>query len=1124
MISGACTGGSSLIMPYFFSLKSEKILQVLGNNLKEALLNLRASRASIDHKMAVLVLDIVGECLEPETSEVVNSFFTCVINSKSDQAFAVLQSVSRFIKEGYSKQFFAFASTKKLEYYSWKTLERLCSLFEEFLDLSESLKAVALPRFDEGGEESIQKILQNSHQLLIEAPPNANPAHISALEDLLAFTDNFIKFKAEATKYLSGLPKSRRLSIDVYLKIFRTLEDECFRSYKEYDKFRLCKLCIILTTDPSSDVPQAYTEDYFLDLFYEVHALYRKCGEESVGLFLDAPCLQERISPDRVFRVLQLLNRFNDVGTVADLLQIFRLGKTDFNSFIRLLEEKFPEDTDDFHDGELDLGDRLARFSGKDVNVEFPVDEEVLNLMGNQYRRIQEYCFEFKAFNHQQLADKTFEIRGRLKEGFLNEEDLLELIAIGRHSIRLTFGIYPYSTQILVLLGLLSRENRVFAQVKTGEGKSTIVTLLAFVLAIQGRTVDIISSSQGLAQRDFGKYANFFKRFSITSSCISEDFPAEELFQAQILYGTPSDFEFAIMNEKVYFKEFFQMRLNHTKLARNFDCVIIDEADNLSIDTLLNSARVGYPAEVSYDWVYTPIWMFLKSQCLDTVSFRTKAYVKSLVPLVRKELEVFSGGRFSHLCSLIEDQKIEDWIFSGLKALAELNEGIDYVIKSTKGVNKRCEKKVVIVDVDNTGRLMENSRWGRGLHELIETKHGLEVAKESLTPISFSHVNLYTKYKSLYGLTGTLGGKVERGELQEIYGISTFDAPTHLKSLRVDHDPVLYPDDSSLNSALHSLIRSLLVSKRPILILCPNILASGSIGTLLSEENIHFQLWNEVQEEEEEEILKKAGAPCAVTVATNTAGRGTDIILTKESIANGGLAVILTSLPDERVLKQAIGRAGRQGQPGSSYVMLSRTRFKADSIHEMKKIQLAKSILLKKHHVRRAHIERHSLVYVDTFFDVLKKFNLLITNEAVLLKLSELLQTRKLAKDSLVSLKKLDGKKALLADEIVRLMTEKNVNAISWKFFLRQAGHHIINKALATWSTEYYSQLESFALNQSLDVSEVVLKAKDLFEQSRPLWEPYLDLKGVSLLIAELTGIDLSDVFEKVRPSLVFHC
>lgn len=1124
MISGAFTGDSSLTLPYFFSLKNDKTLQVLGNNLKEAVLNLKASKASIEHKMAVLVLDIVHECLEPESFEAVNSFFTCVINSKSDQAFAVLQSVSRFVKEGYSKQFFAFASTKKREYYSWKTLEQICSYFEKFLGLSESVKALTLPRFDEGGEEWMKEILQDSHQLLLEATPSGNLANISPLEHLLSFTNNFIKFKAEAIKYLSGLPEGQRLALGVYLKIFRALEDDSFGSCKEYDKSRLFKLCITMTTDRSSDVPQRYTEQFFLDLFQEVHTLYRKFGEECVGLFLDAPCLQKRTSPDRVFRVLKLLNQFNELETLTDLLQTFHLQETDFNSFVRMLEEKFPEDRDGFHDDEPDLGDRFARFGGKDVNVEFPINEETLNLIRNQYLRIEQYCFEFKAFSLQQLADKAFEIRGRVKEGFLNEEDLLELIAIGRQSIRLTFGIYPYSTQILVLLGLLSRENRVFAQVKTGEGKSTIVTLLAFILAIQGRTVDIISSSQDLAQRDFSKYANFFKRFSVDSSCISEDFPPSELFCAQILYGTPTDFEFAIMNEKVYFKEFFQTRLNHTKLAINFDCVIIDEADNLSIDTLLNSARVGYPAEVSYEWVYTPIWMFLKSHRLDTVRFRTSGYVKSLVPLVRKELQAYREGRFSHLCSLIEDKKIEDWISSGLRALNELNEDVDYVIKSTKAANGRCKKKAVIVDVDNTGRLMENSRWGNGLHEFIETKHGLEVAKENLTPISFSHVNLYTKYKSLYGLTGTLGGKIERDELEEIYGISTFDAPTHLKSLRVDHNPVLYPDDASLNSALKSLVRSLLFSKRPILILCPNILASGLIGNLLKQENIHFQLLNEVQEEEEDEILRKAGAPCAVTVATNTAGRGTDIILSKESIANGGLAVILTSFPDERVLKQAIGRAGRQGQPGSSHIMLSRMHLGMNSIHEMKKIQLSKAVLLRKQHIRRAQIERHSLVYVDTFFDTLKKFNHLITNEAVLLKLGELLQMRKLSDSSVVSLKKLDGKEALLAQEIIRLMTEKNANALTWKFFLRQAGEYIINKALVTWSTEYYSQLEFFALNQSLDVAEVCLKAKDLFEHSRAHWEPYLDLKGVSLLIVELTGIDLSDVFEKVRPSLVFHC
>ncbi|MBS0655655.1 MAG: hypothetical protein JSR46_07755, partial [Verrucomicrobia bacterium] len=609
----------------------------------------------------------------------------------------------------------------------------------------------------------------------------------------------------------------------------------------------------------------------------------------------------------------------------------------------------------------------LERFSN-DLTVTKPLSHADIDLIGRQYEIVNNYCKTYQKFSFDELLAQAHTIRIKAKSGPISEEERLKLIAIGRLAIRHHFDIYLYSTQILALLGVLIRGENKQAQIKTGEGKSLITTLWAFVMAMECRGVDIITSARYLAVRDQEKFEPFFKKCKITSSHICYDQQRPIHFRAQILYGPVFDFEFAWMRDKLWGTNLYAERVKDPWTLRNFDTVCVDEADNLLIDTAANGARIAYSAEYSYDWIYAYILEFAKANFQANSADCKEASLK-LRDFICKNIG--EGGQ-----EIPSDEQLTLWLTSACSALFLIKENVNYIVKShrnkTEGEKRR---QVQIVDLQ-TGRISERSRWIHGKHECLEIKHGIEVQQESINPISLSHAVFYLQYQNIIALTGT----AEHTQTADIYGLTTIHVPPHKPLMRKDL-PTIYAERAEeyyehiLNDAQKHV-----QEERPLLILCETIQDSQLLEEQLQQSNIPCQLLNEVQEEKEETLIKRAGLPGIITIATNNAGRGTDIILDPKSLKNGGLHVLLAFCPEtEREELQARGRAGRQGQPGSSQMIVN---MESEKIKKLLNESNEKGIEIvladrrrrveqeqKAEHIQRANLERFLSEKANLFFD-----------------------------------------------------------------------------------------------------------------------------------------------------------
>ena len=564
-------------------------------------------------------------------------------------------------------------------------------------------------------------------------------------------------------------------------------------------------------------------------------------------------------------------------------------------------------------------------FITKNKDVQFPLSEKEIDSLLDKY-------FKFSFLKNQYRFLTLKEIG---EQGQLPEQTIEASLALGALALYKLFDIDPYDTQILTVLAALSHPNDKkgrLAQVKTGEGKSTIITLQALSLALQGRGVHIISSSEVLSIRDQKKYVDFFKLFGYTTSHICDLKVKPDHFDAHILYGAATDFEFALMREHMNDQTLFS-----SKKAPIFDSVIVDEVDNLLIDTAANSARISYP--------------YKKGSKLQIFLF--------IFQIVQKNQDLLAYEDFFKKTNFSTERLITWWT-SALTALKQ-QEDIHYIIQRGK------QSQIKIIDHQNTGQISEGMRWGSGLHEFLELKHDIQPKQESITPISLSHAVFYDKYATIFGFSGTLGSTIERDLVETTYQIDTFDVPSYRPSKRKDFPPQYFESEKTLCDALIKTVREMQKGGRPVLILSLSIKDSKELQALLKNEKIEAQLFNEMQSEPAESIIDLAGKPGVVTIATNNAGRGTDIILDPSSEKNGGLHVIFTYLPNsQRVEDQGIGRAGRQGQNGSSEIFI------AGQINALDRIQKEKNLatMLKK----RAQGERYVNKYAQIFWNAISEW------------------------------------------------------------------------------------------------------------------------------------------------------
>ncbi len=438
------------------------------------------------------------------------------------------------------------------------------------------------------------------------------------------------------------------------------------------------------------------------------------------------------------------------------------------------------------------------------------------------------------------------------------------LIALANRAFIQYFNIYPNEVQIITVLGLLLPRpdlKGVLAQVGTGEGKSTIIALLSLVLAAEGKCVDIITSTPYLAKRDQVKYQDFFKHFAITTSTFSDTEIKPEDFGGQIMYGTNYNFEFSVLfdilglaNNRVLFSQ--------SPDKRPLQVSIVDEVDNMLVDKALNSARIAYPTTQNLTTAYPIIYDYIKSNCNKNTP---DLDIVNQCALLLKKYNLATG-------------KIQRLVNSAYEACFEYQLDTHYYIKKpiTQDTMAEDAMEIVIIDQD-TGRLCSGSRW----------EHGLSIQEDTLTLGSLSHPAFFNSYAEVYGLTGSIGSAQEREEIATIYKLASFDAPTYKPPLRKQLATIVCKDNLQFKTLLLKEIKEINAQMRPCLILCPTIESSKQIHHLVAQcfpHNDSLQLLNDVQGAEEDFIVDSAGNQSSITIATNAAGRGTDIRPKQEAL------------------------------------------------------------------------------------------------------------------------------------------------------------------------------------------------------------------------------------------------
>jgi ankyrin repeat protein len=611
----------------------------------------------------------------------------------------------------------------------------------------------------------------------------------------------------------------------------------------------------------------------------------------------------------------------------------------------------------------------------------FPFDGTPLFPLSPQEQQLLAQCGSLIE-RFQPVGKSDFSVQGRkfAREFRMRRsiESMCSLIGVIRCGMKEIKGKVPYMVQCLSVCALMfhfvmdrsTLKGRI-AQVATGEGKSIIVATFALATALMGYFIDVITSTQYLARRDWKEFLPLFEAFGVSSSTIACDHPPKSDFNGIILYGTNTDFEFAFLVDGLSLdKRVATIPLDSSsEIPRRPDLAIVDESDNLFLDAAQNSAIIGYSADTHYEWVYRPIY---DAVCHGITS----------VPAIRKCLEEFDCGRRVVDVAALRDDMIATWIKSALRARDGVILGRDYIKTTDK---KTGDQTIEIVDAKITGRVSHSSRWSNGLHEFVEVKENVPVRNQGTTIASVCHPTFFERYSFLFGLTGTVGEKAERDEIMTVYHVDSFDVPPNRPCRRVRDPTRIFNTIAARDSAILASLKSHQAKNRPVLVLFGTINESHNFSRALTMNKIEHLVLNDAQKEDEDYILMRAGRPGAVTVATNAAGRGTDILVSSAGLQAGGLHAIIGFLPvNLRVEVQALGRAGRQGQNGSCEILFAIDEEFASSIavegsEKVNEVYVKRTACIMQESIMRmlrTQTEKRMFAALVKFFDIVDNLGL----------------------------------------------------------------------------------------------------------------------------------------------------
>ncbi|MBB6450362.1 preprotein translocase subunit SecA [Geomicrobium halophilum] len=529
-------------------------------------------------------------------------------------------------------------------------------------------------------------------------------------------------------------------------------------------------------------------------------------------------------------------------------------------------------------------------------------DQRKTKKMQKTVNEIEGYADEMKLLSDSDLAAKTNQFKSRYEDDEDLESILPEAYAVVREASTRVLGMTPYPVQ---LMGAIVLHHGDTAEMKTGEGKTLVATMPIYLNALTGKGVHVVTVNDYLARRDSEDMGRLYEFLGLTVGINEKGMSKEEKREAyacDVIYGTNNEFGFDYLRDNmVLYKE--QM------VQRELHFAVVDEVDSILVDEARTPLIISGSVEQSTD-------MYLKAdsfvRLLDEDEDYTYEEKSKNARLTEKGVN--KAENYFKINNLFDQGNVQltHLINQSLKAHRAMNRDDDYVVE---------DGNVVIVD-QFTGRLMKGRRYGDGLHQAIEAKEELPIQKESMTLASITFQNLFRMYQKLSGMTGT--AKTEEEEFRNIYNMNVISIPTNEPIMREDKADLIYKTQDAKFKAVADDIKELYKSGQPVLVGTASVDTSEHVSGLLKKRRVPHHVLNAKNHANEAEIIKNAGQKNAVTIATNMAGRGTDIKLGEGVPELGGLFVIGTERHESRrVDNQLRGRSGRQGDPGASQFYLS---------------------------------------------------------------------------------------------------------------------------------------------------------------------------------------------------------
>ncbi len=563
--------------------------------------------------------------------------------------------------------------------------------------------------------------------------------------------------------------------------------------------------------------------------------------------------------------------------------------------------------------------------------------------------RISSFEAEIEGLSDEQLGAKTIEFRERLSQGESLDDLLPEAFATVREAGKRVLGMRHFDVQ---MIGGIVLHNGNISEMRTGEGKTLVATLAVYLNALSGKGVHVITVNDYLAQRDSNWMGKLYGFLGLSTGCVisgMDHLDKKQAYEADITYGTNNEFGFDYLRDNMAFsvEEKVQRELNFA-VVDEVDSILIDEArtpliisgptnDNSELyqkfNELVKELEQGEPAETKED---EPTGDFTVDEKNKQVYITEQGHEKVEQMLIREGILDANDSLYSAV-----NINLLHYLNASIRANVLFQKDVHYIIQ---------DGKVVIVD-EFTGRTMEGRRWSDGLHQAIEAKEGVNIENENQTLASITFQNYFRLYEKLAGMTGT--ADTEAFEFQSIYGLEVMVIPTNLPIARQDFGDLIFLTVKEKFDAIVEDVKDCVSREQPVLVGTASIEASEYLSKLLNQAKIKHNVLNAKQHEREAMIIAEAGVPGAVTIATNMAGRGTDIVLggnlevelsAKENIteaetqaltekwqqthekvlAAGGLHVIGSERHESRRIdNQLRGRSGRQGDPGSTRFYLS---------------------------------------------------------------------------------------------------------------------------------------------------------------------------------------------------------